>query len=796
MVRAYQGAAGATKEAHSSMRFVRRETVSMTKTETRRAVLTCLAVLLLSGTAASIEQAGTLESPDAQSQSGRSSQSSTQAQNKPSKDQVVRISVTLVQVDAEVTDSKGNPIIDLKPDDFEILEDGRPQHITNFSYIPVSGASGGEVAPGAPIASTSGPPPSSSRIRPGDVDRTIAIVVDDLRMPMDTIAQTKSALKRFVDTETQPGDLVAIMRADGGLGSLQQFTTDKRQMYGAIDRIRYSLMGSEGASSIDPISRLAEIGGLDQAFRERREAVLARQTLGTLRRIVSGLSALPGRKALILVSKGFKMFSAASLTDFLASLADLHRDPSYVSLYESLREVIDLANRASVVIYGLDPRGLQVISRMPGSSLQSLSAADDVGPLPPNEVRSRLQQRSDGFYGTQDGLVFVASATGGFAVTNSNDLFKGLGKIAEDQKGYYLIGYVPAESTFEAVGGRPPFHLITVKVRRAGLHVRSRSGFTGVDQGTQPGSGNQEAHLLDVLSSPFTASGVDVSLTPLFGNTLGAGSFFRSLVSVDGRNITFTDEKDGWHKAVVELLAVTFGENGRPADQIKETQTIEIKGETYKRALERGLVLGINVPVKTPGAYQLGVAVRDVSSGRVGSANEFVEVPDVLKGELGLSGIILKSRTSPVGGEAAEAGRVLALAPLAADEKQSQLVDEVSKTTAGVRSFQRGKDLDLDYSVVVYNAYVDRATLDPRLEVRARLFKDGREVLASPLAELRLGDRSSLRRIGATGSLSLPANQAPGQYILQLTVTDKLTKQKHNTVTQWAAFEVVEDKGQ
>src|SRR6185503_1110589 len=154
---------------------------------------------------------------------------SSQSQ-KPSDGEVVRITTNLVQVDAVITDKNGKPITDLKPDELQLSEDNRTQKITHFSYV---------AADKSPSATTDGRdnrmPGPPSQLRPEDVRRTIALVVDDLGLSFQSTHYVRRALKQFVDQQMQAGDLVAIIRTSGGMGALQQFTADKRQLYAAID---------------------------------------------------------------------------------------------------------------------------------------------------------------------------------------------------------------------------------------------------------------------------------------------------------------------------------------------------------------------------------------------------------------------------------------------------------------------------------------------------------------------------------------------------------------------------------
>ena len=227
-------------------------------------------------------------------------------------------------------------------------------------------------------------------------------------------------------------------------------------------------------------------------------------------------------------------------------------------------------------------------------------------------------------------------------MVNNNDLAGGMRRALDDQRGYYLIGYRPDDSTFEPVRGRRLFHRISVRVKRPGkFNVRLRKGFFGVPQeeGIQAAKTPRDL-LLTALTSPFGSAGVNLRLTSLYFDDSGAGSSMRSLLYIKGGDLTFTEQPDGWHQSVIDLVAMTFGDNGIVVDQISHTHTLRLRAEAYENALKHGVTYSINVPIKKPGAYQLRTALRDVVSNRIGSASQFVEVPDVNKKRLTLSGMI------------------------------------------------------------------------------------------------------------------------------------------------------------
>src|SRR5215831_8834359 len=216
----------------------------------------------------------------------------------------IRITVNLVQVDAVVTDSKGKQVTDLKAEDFEILQDGKPQKITHFSYVSTVGPKPATPAAPVNVADKKTPPPPplpSQRLKMNQVRRTVALVVDDLGLSFESIAQVRQSLKKFVDTQIEPGDLVAIMRTGAGMGALQSFTTNKAELYAAIERVKFNSLGRVGVSSFAPLGSAdaEEEGTRAQEFRYSAFTV---GTLGAIRYIAYGLRELPGRKSVIVFS--------------------------------------------------------------------------------------------------------------------------------------------------------------------------------------------------------------------------------------------------------------------------------------------------------------------------------------------------------------------------------------------------------------------------------------------------------------------------------------------------------------
>jgi len=733
------------------------------------------------------------------------------SQQKPSdQEDVVRITSNLVQVDAVVTNKKtGKQVTDLRPEDFEISEDGRVQKVTNFSYVslqPAAALSPALATTNAPSGKTAAPaavPPT--RLRPEQVRRTIALVVDDLGLSFESTAYVRGALKKFVDEQMQPGDLVAVLRTSAGMGALQQFTSDKRQLYAAIERVRWYPSGRGGISAFAPINSFDNAtknsGGnsnlsnsdIEKSNSARedvdsfREELFAVGTLGAVNFVLRGLRELPGRKSVVLLSDGIKIFNKSGESD---------------RVLEALRRLTDLANRASVVFYTLDARGLQTLG---------LTAADDTSGLSSDQIEQSMQDRRSDFFESQNGLNYLAQQTGGFFIHNTNDLGRGIRRVLEDQSGYYLIGYRPDDSTFDPATGRRKFHRLSLSVRNhPELKVRTRNGFYGVtNEEARPVPRTRAEQLTAALTSPFSSGEMHLRLTSLFGNDARAGSFMRSLLHIDGRDLSFTEEPDGWHKVVLDVAAYTFGENGRVIDPLNRTETIRARGDDYQLLLQAGLVYVLNVPVKKPGAYQLRVAVRDAATEHIGSAGQFIEVPNLEKNRLALSGLVVSGSSAPAAATAATNKPVKldgaastsstvpaqAAAPNAQTNSAANTLTNTAPNTAealaapALRRFHT--KMLLDYGYVIYNAQLDRTARSPQLQRQVRLFRDDQPVFASDPLPVDAAGQTDMKRLGVVGRLQLGSALAPGEYVLQVIVTDMLAKDKYRTATQYIDFEIV-----
>lgn len=681
----------------------------------------------------------------------------------PEDNDVVKISTNLVQIDVTVTNRDGKVIRDLKPDEIEIYQNGKKQDVSNFSFVSNINEIT-EVEPQAKPKQKPGdvaiPPPTP--IKASNVKRTIALVVDDLNLSWTSTYSVQRALRKFVDEQMVDGDIVAIIRTGAGIGALQQFTNDKRQLYAAIDRIRYNAVGTGNVSSFAPLQGKTEVeesmptspDAQVRADDQFRASIFATGTLGALGYVVRGMSELPGRKSIMLLSDGFALYTED---------ADGNRDQTRV--HDAIKALADRANRASVVIYTMDARGL---------TTTGLNATDDVGNRTMAEQRQVESDRLSDVIDSQEGLKTLAVETGGRAILNNNDLSNGIRKILDDQS-YYLVGYVPDDETFNSTATH--FNNLVVKVTRPGVVVRYRSGFFGVVEQKRELTAKSKTvnRLEDALTSPFAVNDIPIRLNALFGSSTRDGSYIRTLLHVQAKDLTFTDEPNGGKKVSFDIIAVAFGDNGNAIEHLSKTFTVPLKKDVYEALIKTGFVYDFIFPVKKPGAYQLRLAFRDKGSDKVGSANQFVEVPDLKKNRLTLSSVAVENVSMATWQKRRVGDKK------AADDDNGNVLSDTA-----VRQFKRGSVLN--YGMSVYNA----KSAPPNLTSQIKLFRDGKPFFEGKLVPVTPSRANDVRAIGFTGSLKLGTEMETGDYVMEVIVRDGGTNEKPKTAVQFVQFEMVD----
>jgi len=674
----------------------------------------------------------------------------------PEAGDVIRISSKLVLVDTIVLDKKGRPVTDLNADEFEIYQDGKPQKITNFAFVnsPKNSVSNAPPLKSKADRKTVPLPPVSVRSEQG---RIITFVVDDKGMAEVGVGNARGEMKKFINEQMLPDDKVAIYRTRRGSNLLQTYTSNKEVLKRVIDKIWWmplDFAGIEVAGADETTAALLAGGTTSPQISDRSQGRIKnnvaseeynrlRQSIFSLDFVINRLKNLPGRKTLFYISDGVP---SGFGTDFA----------------DDLKRVADQAARASVVIYTLNSRGVTV----PGM----IQAADDV--QTETQRASLTEGRIQNEWEFRAGMQFLADATGGKSIFNRNFFSTEIEKILEAENGYYLIGYQPDDETFEG----KEFHKIEVKLKRSGLEAATGKGFFGrADIKTPTKSKSSESPLYQAIASPFNEKGIAVRLTTLVGNDAEQGDYIRALFHVKGEDLTFTDEADGAKKTVLDVVAVALDEQGRVVEEFNRTYPISVPPQGFQTVRQNGLDYSTDLPIKKSGFYSFRLAVRDSNSKRLGSAGDFVQIPDRKKGKFLVAGLYTTAVTSDN-------------QPLFPKKRLvgGSFVPVFFNSIPSIRQYAAGSVLAYVYNV--YHAKIEGTTKQPKITRQIRLYKNGKLLSDGEEKPVEIATQSNASRLQSYGFLRLDEKAEAGEYVLQLIVRDKTA---NKTASQWIDFEVV-----
>ena len=699
------------------------------------------------------------------------------AQQTPA-DDVVRTNVELVQTAITVVDKNGKFVEGLDRGDFELIIDGKSRPISFLERV--TAASERELQLAArkqPDVSTPAPPAATASVR----GRTIIFYIDDLHLSFSSLHRTRQMIAHFVDKEMSGKDSVAIASASGQIGFLQQFTTNKDVLRAALARIntqpseeRTMGMGStrmseftallietkpdsrtnsvmavyieeclkqSGSTSGDRRAAMAMRMNCERLVRSNARTVLMQTGYATekmydsLETLMRSSARLPGRKLVFFASDGF-LSQGGPLGD---------------SLSNKLRQIADAAQRANVVIYSIDARGL-----VSGT----LDATNNMLP----DANGRMAAvASTEILATQDALNALAVDTGGRALRNQNYFERWVEKVLDETSNYYLVAWRPA--TEEEKGSK--FRDIRISiVGRPELSVRAPRGYV---EGTQPAemvraSSTEKpaekperatSELSNALKDSYPSNSLPVVLSLTHLNTPANGPLLTSSFQIAGGRLDYGD--DDKQPALVKLAGVILNDRGKIVSSF-QTQ-LSAKPITAENSESSGIIYNHRDPV-APGIYQVRVAARDERSGRVGSAMQWVVIPDLSKGQLTLSSLMI-------------GGQVLGNA--ASKEANPQV--QLSVDHRFLRSDQLG------YWIFVYNAKRNPAgAID--LVAETQVLRDGK-VVFNNRSKLN-NDSADRERIPYGAALALQS-LSPGSYELRVKIVDAVG---HADATQSIDFVV------
>ncbi|HEY2943180.1 MAG TPA: VWA domain-containing protein, partial [Vicinamibacteria bacterium] len=653
--------------------------------------------------------------------------------------------VELVTVDLVVTDKKGVPIPDLKATDFAVSEDGDPQSIASFEAVQL---------PATPSGTPKAPPKVSTNTEPESrTGRTFVILFDTIHLAPPQAQRAKIAVAEFLKNGVREGDRVTLIGTGGEVWWSTRMEAGRDALMAMLKRLdgryipdmapdrmsdweamrihvyhdtqveqrvsrRFEQYGAStrGGTSASDTSSTAMMGGDPMVQGKASEVYFQsvsrnRITLQILERTLTSLASTKGRKSLILVSEGFIY------------------DPNL----DEFKKTVQASRRSNVAIYFLDTRGL--------TGMPDYFTAQFGPPIDTQDIGAVFMETLE----ASEGAESIAADTGGFSVKNTNDLGKGIQRIADESRTYYLLGY---NSSHTQRDGR--FRKIKVELAgRKGLQLRYRKGYfapleggkSALDKRVGPGDPDIQA----ALDSPYAQEEVPLRMTAyVFDETILGKASVMIATDVDVSGFKFEEKEARFLDTLEFLLVVAHRETGEffRYDQQVQMKLLPATRERFGKSwfpVVRDFELA-------PGGYQAKIVVRDKNSGRIGTVVHEFEVPDI--SQFRVSTPILSDALQPSPeGEKSVPRPVLSLR----------------------RAFPAGSTLYAEFDV--YGAAKDKASGMPKVSagyIIRRLDGPVQAVVSpTPIQPTSIGKLSRL-----VGSRLVAAE--PGDYEFVLTVRDEI----------------------
>jgi VWFA-related protein len=633
-----------------------------------------------------------------------------------------KVEINYVEIDAIVTDAEGNFVRGLTKDDFQVLEQGKPQTLSICSLIDI------------PLERAEMPLFAASPIEP-DVrsnerefnGRVFVLILDDLNTQVARSPRVKAAAKQFIERFLGANDIAAIVQTGGNTRGGQEFTNSRRLLLRAVDSFMGQKLRSATLEKIDDYFRQRDLGtgAAPRDMSEAERAHKARGTLSTLKSVADYMAGIRGRrKAVVFFSEGIDYDIYNTIENRYAS-----------DIRQEAQDAIAAATRANVSFYGIDPRGLGGL----GDETMEITSLPDDNSLGVTNLQQELRL-------AQDSLRMISDETGGFAAVNQNDFRTAFSRIITDNSSYYVLGYY---SNDERRDGR--FRSVDVRTKRPGLHVRARKGYTapkGRAVAKPAITEKASPALREALDSPVPISGLALKVfaTPLKGPAPNA-SILVALEIAPGK-LTFI-EKGGMYLNDLEVGLVAIDASAKVRDAGRDDVNLRLQ-KTYEAVKGNGIRIMRRLEVP-PGRYQLRIGVRETNGGALGSVLVDLDVPDFTKSDLTMAGLLLTSTA---------AGRTPTANP------DPDFKEVLPAQPAALREFPRDDTLSL------FTEVYDNETKTPhRVSIKSSVLAgDGRVLFTA-------GDeRSSAELKGARGGYGYVAaiplkDFAPGRYVLRVEAT-------------------------
>ena len=528
---------------------------------------------------------------------------------------VFKANSELVLTNVVARDAKtGEFVRRLKQSDFTISENGKQQQITTFDFQSVDMATPLNEATVIGLAAGTAGPGSKAVVvaKPEDLrnHRLIVMFFDLTSMQPEDLDRSVEAAQQFLRTKMQPADLVALVSLGDTLNVDQDFTADKNALINEVGVYNGTEGAGFAAGATSNSNRVEDTTGYTPDESEYNDLNTDRE-LFALRAISKSLEKIGEKKSLLYFSGG------------------ISRDG--IENQASLRSAINAAVRADLAIYSVDTRGLQAISPLGDASTGSLrgSSAYNGGALLNNMNAN---------FASQEVMATLSSDTGGKAFFDSNDFAPAFAQVQKDTSAYYAIGF---HSSNPARDGK--YRKLTIKINRPGIKLEYRPGYYAPADFKHSGHEDRERELDDQLASDLPATDMAVYLDAMYFR-LDENRFYVPVsLIVPGSQIPFVKGGDK-DKATLDIIGEVIDEVKRQIGSARQTVKLNLDPSLQARQRNIEYTTSFNLP---PGKYHLKFVVRENETGRMGSFEADITLPDMKKVPLKMSSIVLASQRTP-----------------------------------------------------------------------------------------------------------------------------------------------------
>ena len=561
---------------------------------------------------AALALAGTLSAPaQSASQAQNAPVTAGQITNTPQGGFTLKINGDLVLTNVVARDKKtGEFVRGLKQSDFSIYENGKRQQISSLDFETV------EMAAPLREATVSGLAASGGKAvvvtRPEDLrnHRLIVMFFDLTSMQPEDLDRAVEAAQDFLRDKMQPADLVALVSLGDTLKVDQDFTANKNVLFHEVSVYN----GSEGEGFAEGATansnQTEDTTGYTADESEYNDLNTDRE-LFALRAVAKALEKITEKKSLLYFSGG------------------ISRDG--IENQASLRAAINAAVRSNLAIYSVDTRGLQVVSPLGDASTGSLRGTGAFN-------GGALTNNMNANFATQEVMATLSTDTGGKAFFDSNDFAPAFAQVQRDSSAYYAVGF---RSSNPLRDGR--FRKLTIKVNRPDVKLEYRPGYYAPADFKHAGKEDRERELEEQLASDLPATDMAVYLDALYFRLDENRYFVPVSLIVPGSQIPFVKGGDK-DKATLDILGEVIDEVKRPIGQARETVKLNLDPSLQARQKNIQYTTSFNLP---PGKYHLKFVVRENQTGRMGSFEADITLPEMKQAPLKMSSILLASARQP-----------------------------------------------------------------------------------------------------------------------------------------------------